>query len=388
MKFINIGTFGHVDHGKSTLTTALTGMRTDKHSEEIKRGITIRLGHAEFFIYEKDGVYYNKQVEGSKLVKGVSIVDAPGHEALLAIAVSGVSLLDGALFVIAANEPCPQPQTAEHLYMLNYLGVKNIIIAQTKVDTVTKEQAIENYRQIKEFVKGTIAENAPIIPISSTYKLNLEYLLKEIAKIEPVERNFNIKDLALAVRSFDVNKPGTLVNELTGAVLGGAVLSGSFKEGDTIEISPGVYDEKLQNFISLKTKISLIYRENERIEKADRNSGLVAIGTELDPSLAKDDSLAGNIIAKPGELSEPLKSIVASINLIERPDIKNSPLVIGENLIINHLSISTPAVISNISKKKVTIILKKPLIMVHDKFAVFRKTGNRWRFAGLGNVIK
>ncbi|MEM1688465.1 MAG: GTP-binding protein, partial [Candidatus Anstonellales archaeon] len=174
MEFINIGTFGHVDHGKSTLTTALTGVRTDRHSEEIKRGITIRLGHAEFIIYEKDGKYYNTPVDGAKPIKGISIVDAPGHESLLAVAVSGIALLDGAIFVIAANEPCPQPQTREHLYMLNYLGMKNIVIVQTKVDTVSKEQALKNYQEIKEFVKGTVAENAPIIPISSTYKLNLE----------------------------------------------------------------------------------------------------------------------------------------------------------------------------------------------------------------------
>ncbi len=387
MEFINIGTFGHVDHGKSTLTTALTGVITDRHSEEIKRGITIRLGHAEFYIYEKDGNYYNNYVEGAKPVKGVSIVDAPGHEALLAIAVSGISLLDGAMLIIAANEPCPQPQTIEHLYMLNYLGIKNIIIVQTKVDTVSKEQALENYEQILKFVKGTIAEGAPIIPVSSTYKINIEYLLRELVKIRPSRREFKVKDIGLAVRSFDVNKPGIKVDEMKGAVLGGAILTGEFKIGEEIEINPGIYIEKTQNFTPIQTKIESIYRENSRLEIANRDSGLVAIGTTLDPNLAKEDGLAGNLISKPGELSEPVKSITANIDLVKRLDINNPPLSIGENLIVNYLSISTPALIKNISKKKVDIVLKKPIPFISDKFAIFRKIGNRWRFAGLGNVI-
>lgn len=387
MEFINIGTFGHVDHGKSTLTTALTGVVTDRHSEEIKRGITIRLGHAEFYIYEKDGNYYNNYVEGARLVKGVSIVDAPGHEALLAIAVSGISLLDGALFVIAANEPCPQPQTIEHLYMLNYLGIKNIIIVQTKVDTVSKEQALNNYREILQFVKGTVAEGAPIIPVSSTYKINIDYLIRELVKIRPSKREFKVKDIGLIVRSFDVNKPGIRVEEMKGAVLGGAILGGEFRVGDEIEINPGIYIEKTQSFTPIRTKIESIYRENNKLDLADRNSGLVAIGTDLDPNLAKEDGLAGNVISKPGELGEPLKSFTATIDLIERVDIKNPPLTVGESLIINHLSISTPGLINKISKKKVNIVLKKPIPFINNKFAVFRKIGNRWRFAGLGNII-
>ncbi|MCS7122704.1 MAG: translation initiation factor IF-2 subunit gamma [Candidatus Micrarchaeota archaeon] len=387
MEFINVGTFGHVDHGKSTLTTALTGVVTDRHSEEIKRGITIRLGHAEFVIYEKDGKYYNTKIPGAKPLKGVSIVDAPGHESLLAVAVSGIGLLDGAIFVIAANEPCPQPQTREHLYMLNYLGMKNIVIVQTKVDTVSREQALKNYQEIKQFIKGTVAENAPIIPISSTYKLNLEYLLEELVKIPQRRRDFKVRDIALVIRSFDVNKPGTEVSAMKGGVIGGAVLDGEFRVGDKIEISPGRYIEKQGVFKPITTKIVSIHRENQELEVADRNSGLVAFGTELDPSITRDDSVAGNIVSKPGHLGQPIKELRAKIDLINRDDMNNPPLVIGENIIINHLSISTIAVIKNISKKQVQIVCKKPLTMIDDNFAVFRKIQNRWRFAGMGKII-
>ena len=85
--------------------------------------------------------------------------------------------MDGALLLIAANEPCPQPQTKEHLIALEIIGVKQIIIVQNKIDLVTKEEALANYKQIKEFVKGTIAENAPVIPISAQHNANIDILI-------------------------------------------------------------------------------------------------------------------------------------------------------------------------------------------------------------------
>src|SRR5207247_2647017 len=117
---VNIGVVGHVDHGKSTLTERLTGERTDRHSEEIKRGISIRLGYADMAIYKcpKDSepaAYQNTEICKTHNVKGelqriVSFVDSPGHETLMATMLSGAAIMDGALLVIAANEECPQPQ--------------------------------------------------------------------------------------------------------------------------------------------------------------------------------------------------------------------------------------------------------------------------------------
>ena len=171
---MNIGMLGHVDHGKTTLTKALTGKWTDTHSEEIKRGISIRLGYADARIYEcKKCNILSPKPECSKcggkaeLLRKISIVDAPGHETLMTTVISATSILDGVIFLIAANEPCPQPQTMEHLLVLNSTGVKKIIVVQTKIDLVTKEKALENYKQIKKFLKGTAAENAPIIPVSA-----------------------------------------------------------------------------------------------------------------------------------------------------------------------------------------------------------------------------
>ncbi len=131
---INIGTIGHVDHGKTTLVQALTGVWASRHSEELKRGITIKLGYADMPVYkcpscEPPKNYSTKPVCpycGSKtvFVRAVSFVDAPGHEALMATMLSGAAIMDGAILVIAADEPCPQPQTREHLAAAEVIGIK------------------------------------------------------------------------------------------------------------------------------------------------------------------------------------------------------------------------------------------------------------------------
>src|SRR3989338_9270375 len=110
---VNIGLVGHVDHGKTSLLQALSGKWTDTHSEEIKRGITIKLGYADAPIYKCDQHTYStkKQCEKCEEQRIVSFVDAPGHETLMATMLSGAAIMDGALLLVAANEECPQPQT-------------------------------------------------------------------------------------------------------------------------------------------------------------------------------------------------------------------------------------------------------------------------------------
>ena len=130
---INLGLVGHVDHGKTTLTERLSGKWTDTHSEELKKGITIRLGYADVTLRKchKCGVYTTKDTctkcnEKSTAVRKISLVDAPGHESLMATMLCGAAIIDGALLLIAANEKCPQPQTREHLMALQITGIKKV----------------------------------------------------------------------------------------------------------------------------------------------------------------------------------------------------------------------------------------------------------------------
>ena len=171
----------------------------------------------------------------------MSFIDAPGHETLMATVLSGASLMDGALLLISADEKCPQPQTAEHLKALDVVGIKKIIVVQNKIDLVSEKQAMDHYKQIKEFVRGTVAESAPIIPVSAINNANIDVLIETIESMMPTPARDTTKPARFYVaRTFDVNKPGTVVKELKGGVIGGSLTQGMLKTGDELEIRPGV----------------------------------------------------------------------------------------------------------------------------------------------------
>ena len=391
---VNIGLFGHVDHGKTTLVKALTGRWTDTHSEELKRGITIKLGYADMNIYkcEKCGKFWSAETHpecGGKcsFIRKVSFVDAPGHESLMATAISASSVIDGALFLISASEKCPQEQTKEHFMVLERMGVNKIIIIQTKTDIVSKEKAIENYNEIKAFIKGTFAENAPIIPVSAPHNLNLDTLVEAINTVMTIpERKQSDIPLAYVVRSFDINRPGQEISKLKGGVLGCAVVKGEFKVNDEIEIKPGFGSEGI--FKTLSSSITGLRAGEESIEIA-RPGGLIGMGTSLDPSLTKSDMLIGDLVSIKGKIPDAVSTIVMKYELIDRKDIDNAPLRIAEPLLINiHSSTSVGALVKS-NKGIATVSLKRPIILFpEDKIAISRRIGQRWRFAGIGKAAK
>src|SRR3989344_353674 len=389
---INLGMIGHVDHGKTTLTEKLTGKWTDTHSEELKRGITIRLGYANFSIYKTKEGYTTKKDKDAKLLRNISIVDAPGHETLMATMLSGAAIMDGALLLIAANEECPQPQTKEHLMALEIIGIKQIVIVQNKIDLVSKEEALGNYKQIKNFVKGTIAENAPIIPISAQHEINIGLLLEAIEQyIKTPERNVNENPLFFVARSFDVNKPGQEINNLIGGVLGGAVKQGAFKVNDKIEINPGIkFNDK---YFTIKSQIINLMSGNEKLKEA-KPGGSIAILTDLDPSIVKSDSLTGNVVSLEGKSPDVFYSLKLEPKLLERvvgskQELKVEAIKRNENLVINVNSAVTIGEVIEISKKDINIRLKIPVCANYeDRVAISRRIENRWRLIGFGNVIK
>ena len=391
---VNIGILGHVDHGKTTLTEKLTGKWTGTHSEEIKRGISIRLGYAEMSVYfcNKCNRYTQKEKcdcgAKTEFKRKISFIDAPGHETLMTTVIAASSIIDGALFLISANEECPQPQTTEHLIVLNSIGIKNIVVAQTKVDLITKEKALENYKQIKEFLKGTVAENAPIIPISATYNANIDKLIEAIENtISVPKRDVHAKLKMFISRSFDVNKPGTEIKELKGGVIGGSVVQGVLSVGDEIEIKPGIARKENEAPSPIICKVQSLREESEQLGEA-KPGGLIAVGTSIDPALTKSDSLVGAIIGHKEELPEVVSTIKIKYEMIKRKDIENPPLKDSEMLAINLNTATTVGVIVSLAKGIATVKLKKPL--VNDKtarVALSRKFGQRWRLAGWGQLV-
>lgn len=398
---VNIGIFGHVDHGKTTIVEALTGKWADVHSEEIKRGITIRLGYAETVVYKcnkcKEPNCYCTTKKcptcfgDTEPVRTISFVDAPGHNALMATVLSGASLIDGALLIISADEECPRPQTAEHLMTLNIVGIKNIVIVQNKIDSVSQEDVMKNYEQIKSFVKGTVAENAPIVPISAMQRVNLDALLQIMEKSIPTpKRDLEADPKMFIARSFDVNKPGTELEKVVGGVIGGSLIKGLLKIGDKIEIKPGINIKG--KYTSIKTEITALQKFGKKLKEAGPG-GLIAVGTKLDPSLAKSDSLTGNLAGREGKLPPTWESLTLEVRLLEsvvgaKEDTKVLNINTNEPLMITSGTGRTVGVVSSSREKTIDIKLKSPICAEKkDRISLFRQIGGRWRLIGYG-IIK
>ncbi|MEJ7640662.1 MAG: translation initiation factor IF-2 subunit gamma [Candidatus Nitrosocosmicus sp.] len=397
---INIGTSGHVDHGKTTLIEAITGIWTSGHSEELRRGITIKVGYADAAFYKCPNCEppYNYSVQptckscnsDAQLSRVVSFVDSPGHESLMANMLSGGALMDGSILVIAANEKVPQPQTREHLLALQVLGIKNIVIVQNKVDLTEKENAIENYNQIKEFVSGSVAENAPIIPISAQHKINIDVLIENIEKFIPTpERINNDTGIMHILRSFDINKPGTPIKNIKGGALGGALIQGEFETGSEIEILPGIYNDKKNKYEPILTEIASLATGAGIVDKV-KPGGLVAIGSRLDPSFIKSDSLIGSVIGKPNSLPDTVDEITIDINLFDtavgtQDMVKVDPIKNKENLRLNIGTAVTTGTVTSSKNQRIEIKVKKPVcLMSKSKVAISRRIADRWRLIGAG----
>ena len=398
---VNIGMVGHVDHGKTTLTKALTGIWADTHSEELRRGITIKIGFADAEIRKcpSCGKYSTSPKcpycgAETEFERRVSFIDAPGHEALMTTMLAGASLMDGAILVIAANEPCPKPQTREHLMALQIVGNRNIIIAQNKIELVDKERALENYREIKEFVKGTVAENAPIIPTSALHGANVDVLMKAIEEVIPTRKRDPRKSpRMLVLRSFDVNKPGTTPERLIGGVLGGSIIQGKLKVGDEIEIRPGIpYEEHGRiRYEPITTEIVSLQAGGKFVDEAFPG-GLVGVGTKLDPYLTKGDLMAGNVVGKPGKLPPVWNELRLEVHLLDRvvgteEELKVEPIKRREMLLLNVGTARTVGLVTNLGKDEVEIKLQIPICAEPgDRVAISRQVGSRWRLIGYGLI--
>ncbi|KYK26850.1 translation initiation factor IF-2 subunit gamma [Euryarchaeota archaeon SM23-78] len=402
---VNIGLVGHVDHGKTTLTEKLSGKWTDTHSEEIKRGITIRLGYADA-VFRKcpkckgvEAFTVSKTCSKHKVpttfVRKVSFIDAPGHESLMATMLSGATIMDGALLLIAANEPCPQPQTREHLMALKIAGIKHVVVVQNKIDLVAKERAMRNYKEIKNFLKSTDYEGAPIIPVSAQHGVNIDVLIKAIEDYIPTPvRDPKAKPLLIVARSFDINKPGVVPDKMGGGVLGGAIIKGKLRVGDRIEIRPGrVVEEQNKTVAKPITTTIVSAMTGGGIVEELGPGGSVAVQTTLDPSVVHSDSLTGNLVGLPDNLPKIWYDLSLEVHLLERvvgsqEELEVEPIKMNEVLLLNVDGEKSIGFVYELSKDTVKCKLKMPLCANSgDKVTISRRIGTRFRLIGYA-VIK
>lgn len=390
LPMLNVGMVGHIDHGKTTLLYKLSGKWTDTHSEELKRGITIKLGYADTIVRNDQGLYNNKK---GKPVLYLSFIDVPGHEMLMATMLSGAAMIDVAILVIAANEGI-KPQTREHLVALQAKKIKKVIVVQNKIDLVSKEDAKKNYQEIKEFLKGSVAEQAPIIPISAQQEINLDKIYEALCSIPEPQRDIESEPFFIVARSFDINRPGTKITDLKGGVLGGALKKGKLKVGDEIEIKPGLNIKKGNQLLyeTVKTKILSIHLGNTPVSEATPG-GSLAIETELDPTLTKADTLSGCLLGLKDKLPAIVHNVKIKFNLFKEvlgiQDKKSVDALHAGELLL--LSVSTAITIGNVIRVKgneAEMSLRIPIVPFKgENIGIARNVLGHWRLVGFGELV-
>jgi len=399
---VNIGTAGHVDHGKTTLIQALTGKWTSVHSQELKRGITIRVGYSDAAFYkcpdcEPPANYStspkcpNCKQEG-ELSRVVSFVDSPGHESLMANMLSGSALMDGAILLVAANEKVPQMQSKEHLLALQTLGIKQIVVVQNKVDLITYKEAMSNYSDISKFIKGTNAAKSPVIPVSAQSNLNLDALIYSIeTEIKTPEHDDKKSPVMHVLRSFDINKPGSKIANIKGGVIGGSLTEGQFNIGDEIEIKPGLVNEKRKNYEPIITEIVSLGTGAGTVDNV-KPGGLIAIGTKLDPNLTRGDSFIGSVIGKPDSLPENSDIAKLKVSLFDSAvgstgNEKIAPINMNEMLRLNIGTAPIPGKVTKVKSNDIEVTLRRPACLFEkSNVAISRRISDRWRLIGAGII--
>jgi len=281
MKYIILGTAGHIDHGKSSLVKALTGTDPDRLKEEKERGITLDLGFASLDL-----------PGGNRL----GIVDVPGHEGLIKNMLAGVGGIDIVMLVIAADEGI-MPQTREHLAICDLLHVKKGLIALTKMDMVEKDWLALVQDEIRDFVKGTFLEKSPIVAVSSKTGENLPALIQELARIaNDVQSKSPNGILRLPIdRVFTMKGFGTVIT--------GTLLSGAISTEQEVEILPR----------GIKTKVRGIQSHNMAVPRsiAGQRTAVNLQGVE------KDQLSRGDTIVSAGFFS-PTKTLDAKLDLLKQ----------------------------------------------------------------------
>ncbi|XP_049848764.1 uncharacterized protein LOC126316712 [Schistocerca gregaria] len=416
---INIGTIGHVAHGKSTVVKAISGVQTVRFKNELVRNITIKLGYANAKIYKcpkcsRPSCYqaFSSYTEDNppcgnsgcdaelELLRHVSFVDCPGHDILMATMLNGAAVMDAVLLLIAGNESCPQPQTSEHLAAIEIMKLKNIIILQNKIDSVKESVAEEQYYRILDFIKGTIAEGSPIIPISAQLKYNIDVALEYMVKKIPIPvRDFTSSPQMIVIRSFDVNKPGCNIDSLRGGVAGGSIIRGVLRLGDEIEVRPGIVFKDNEGRVRCQpifSKIISLLAESNELHYAVPG-GLIGVGTCIDPTLLRADRLVGQVLGSVGELPEVYTHIEVNFFLLSHllgvkaqttKQSKIAKMTADEVLLVNIGSTSTGGRILAVNNDLAKISLVQPVCTkIGESITLSRRISKHWRLIGWGKIL-
>ncbi|MFB6100971.1 MAG: translation initiation factor IF-2 subunit gamma, partial [Haloplanus sp.] len=271
--------------------------------------------------------------------------------------------------------------------------VENIVIAQNKIDLVDREQAVRNHEQIEEFVEGTVAEDAPIVPISAQQEVNMDLLIGAIEEEIPTpERDEADAARMFVARSFDINRPGTTWNDLKGGVIGGSLVDGTLEAGAELELRPGreVEEEGQTEWRPITTEVRSLQAGSQPVDVATPG-GLLGVGTGLDPSLTKGDALAGQVAGEPGTLPPTHEAFEMDVELLDRVVGEDGEEIeeisTGEPLMLTVGTATTVGAVTSARTGECEVSLKRPVCAESgSKIAINRRVGARWRLIGIGTL--
>jgi translation initiation factor 2 subunit 3 len=399
-----------VTHNSSMVNT-VCNVKTQKHSSEHIKNITIKLGYANAKIfkcnkcpepqcYESFGskvsnayCKYCPNKEEMILLKHISFVECPGHNDLLLTMLSGVGVMDHSIVVVSgAEDISSKRQLKEHIAAASISELENYIVCLNKLDLIDKETSLIRYEKLVNYLQDTPLSDSPIIPTSFNRGINKAWLLKYIVdNLDSPERDLDSSPLFRVTRSFDINKPGTKPSELKGGVIGGTLTKGILKEGDIIELRPGIVKKTDSGlyYKSIITTISSIKSEDNKLAYAIPG-GLIALGTEIDSYYSKNDSAVGNICGHPGTLPDVFEKI--KLNFISLDNyFKNDvvPIKVGEMLLVNCNSISVASKVIELNDEYILLDLVGRLLCLNksDTIILSRKLKEGCKIIGKGILI-
>ena len=374
---LNVGMLGSVSDGKSTCVRELTGIKTQRHSSEKTRNITIKPGYANLKIWSDGDKLYStdskptilsKNDKDCSLVHHLSFIDCPGHQELILTMLGSIRLMDAVIVIVSAADPIEKkPQLIQHLAAIKLSGIKKILVCLNKLDLVTKDVANERHEELQKVLSRFDIKPIKIIPTSFNKKIGVSWLLQEILDNFIPNNNVDEASRFMATRSFDINKPGSNWNDLKGGVLGGSLFNGKLNVDDVIEIRPGICGKgKDGKLISqpIKTKILSIKTDQEELENM-LPGGLMGVGTDIDPFYCKDDQLAGNIIGLEGTLPSVYDSIELNFEIIEDFGGIWKPKV-NDNVFLQVGTLSISSILTQVLKKTIKLSLSRPACIDKD----------------------
>lgn len=326
----SVGFIGNVADGKSTIAEKISGEKLTRFSSEQEKGITIRLGYANAKIWKClicDPPQCYKSSNSSlfemtcrycdtdcELLRHISFVDCPGHNMLMATMLNGTAAMNYCILIESAtNDKMPSDQSIEHFNVTQKSGIPTCLVCVNKMDLVikSKEKNIKLLSDMRKFLEDNSTDKIPVIPVSAIFDANIDVICEYLGNLPQITPDLTKDFKMLIIRSFNVNKPHTKIQDLKGGVVGGTLVRGVLSPGTKAIIYPGYVtrhsDQEYQKtgrkwkYAAIKCSVISIKSDDNELTYAI-SGGLIGVQLDIDPGLSGNDKLVGQVMFRKTEI--------------------------------------------------------------------------------------